>query len=56
MIGLVSWSKGCGRKFRPSVWTRMEAYTNWILHLITTPKDQEVLFDEGVVSDFSEIF
>jgi len=30
IIGLVSWSKGCGRQFRPSVWTRVENFVNWI--------------------------
>ena len=30
VIGVVSWSKGCGRKFRPSVWTRIETQVSWI--------------------------
>ena len=30
IIGIVSWSKGCGRNFRPSVWTRVENYLPWI--------------------------
>ena len=34
MIGLVSWSKGCGRRFRPSVWTRVETHVTWILETI----------------------
>jgi len=31
VIGLVSWSKGCGRPFRPSVWTRVETFVTWVL-------------------------
>ena len=31
VIGLVSWSKGCGRAFRPSVWTRVETFVAWLL-------------------------
>lgn len=31
VIGLVSWSKGCGRRFRPSVWTRVETFVHWIV-------------------------
>ena len=34
VIGLVSWSKGCGRAFRPSVWTRVESYVTWILSMM----------------------
>eukprot|EP00095_Tigriopus_kingsejongensis_P009340 maker-scaffold362_size196086-snap-gene-0.23 protein:Tk09340 transcript:maker-scaffold362_size196086-snap-gene-0.23-mRNA-1 annotation:"ovochymase-2" len=34
VIGLVSWSKGCGRRFRPSVLTRVESYTTWVLENI----------------------
>ena len=34
IIGMVSWSKGCGRKFRPSVWTRVERYVDWIIQNI----------------------
>ncbi|XP_040563714.1 trypsin-1 [Lepeophtheirus salmonis] len=30
VVGLVSWSKGCGRKFRPSVWTNVRNYLTWI--------------------------
>ena len=30
VIGLVSWSKGCGWKFRPSVWTWLEPFVPWI--------------------------
>ena len=29
-IGLVSWSRGCGRRFRPSVWTRVEVHAQWV--------------------------
>jgi len=31
VVGLVSWSKGCGRPFRPSVWTRVETFVDWII-------------------------
>lgn len=31
VVGLVSWSRGCGRKFRPSVLTRVESYSAWVL-------------------------
>ena len=30
VIGIVSWSRGCGRRFRPSVWTRVESFVPWI--------------------------
>ena len=30
VIGIVSWSRGCGRRFRPSVWTRMESFVEWV--------------------------
>jgi len=36
MIGLVSWSKGCGRRFRPSVWTRVETFVDWIEENMTS--------------------
>jgi len=36
VIGLVSWSKGCGRPFRPSVWTRVETFVSWVLEQMRT--------------------
>ena len=36
IIGLVSWSKGCGRAFRPSVWTRVESFVDWITTTMDT--------------------
>ena len=26
----LSWSRGCGRRFRPSVWTRVESFVPWV--------------------------
>jgi len=31
VVGLVSWSKGCGRRYRPTVWTRVETFVEWIV-------------------------
>ena len=34
IVGIVSWSRGCGRRFRPSVWTRVESFVSWIVENI----------------------
>ena len=45
VIGIVSWSRGCGRRFRPSVWTRGESFVSWI-----KGKMREDGFGDDVVS------
>ncbi len=34
LMGLVSWSRGCGTAFSPSVWTRVEAHVDWMVGVI----------------------
>ncbi len=42
VIGLVSWSRGCGRPFRPSVWTRVETHVGWVTRVMAgMGKDQQ---------------
>ncbi|XP_016279617.1 serine protease 27-like isoform X2 [Monodelphis domestica] len=36
LIGIVSWGDGCGRPFRPSVFTNVSLHTDWILTTINS--------------------